>query len=58
MYTQEQYIQEAIQIVSTWPDVPNEDFAETVIMQAMIMSGSSPDSWQSTQEEYPTTRQR
>jgi hypothetical protein len=55
MHTQEQYIQEAIQIVSAWPDVSDEDFAETVNLQAMIMSGSSPESWQITQEEYLST---
>ena len=58
MSTQEQYIQEAIQIVSAWPDVQDEDFAETVNMQAMIMSGSSPDSWQITQDEHQSTSHR
>jgi hypothetical protein len=58
MYTQEQYIQEAIQIVSGWPDIPDEDFAETVNKQTMIMSGCRPDYWSDRENEFPSTSHR
>jgi hypothetical protein len=55
MQTQEQYIQEAIQFVSAWPDIPDEEFADTVNMQAMIMSGCCPESWGDQQDELNST---
>ena len=40
--TQQNYIIEALEIVSAW-GVPDEDFADAVNDQAMLMAGVSPD---------------
>jgi len=38
----ENYILDALEIVSSW-DVPDEDFADAVNDQAMLMAGVNPD---------------
>ena len=38
----ENYNLDALEIVSSW-DVPEEDFAQTVNDQAMLMAGINPD---------------
>jgi hypothetical protein len=42
VYTLEDYIPEALDMVSAW-DVPNEDFAQTVNDQARLMAGVHPE---------------
>ena len=39
---QQDYILDALEIVSAW-DVPDEDFADAVNDQAMLMAGVNPD---------------
>ena len=39
----ENYILEAIEMVSAWPDIPEEVFGRTVNEQASLMSGNSID---------------
>ena len=38
----QEYILDALEIVSAW-DVPDEDFADAVNDQAMLMAGANPD---------------
>ena len=38
----ENHILDALEIVSAW-DIPEEDFAQTVNDQAMLMAGVNPD---------------
>ena len=38
----EQYVIDALELVSTW-DLPDEDFADAVNDQAMLMAGVNPD---------------
>ena len=42
MYTLEDYIPEALDMVSAW-DVPDEDFAQTVNDKARLMAGIQPE---------------
>lgn len=39
---QQDHISEALEIVSAW-NIPDEDFADAVNDQAMLMAGISPD---------------
>ena len=39
----EDYLTEAMNTVSAWPDVPDEDFAQVVTDQAKLMAGITPD---------------
>ena len=39
---QQDHISEALEIVSAW-NIPDEDFADAVNDQAMLMAGVSPD---------------
>ena len=39
----EDYVLDAIEMVSAWDDVPDEDFADAVNVQAMLMAGVNPD---------------
>ena len=48
---QQDYILDALMIVSAW-DLPDEDFADAVNDQAMLMAGVNPDD---IQERYPDT---
>jgi hypothetical protein len=38
-----EYLLDAVAIVSAWDDVPDEEFADTVNAQARLMAGCSPD---------------
>jgi|GEM_PF-1145212 hypothetical protein len=58
MYTQEQYIQEAIQLVSAWPEVPDEEFAEMVTQQAVLMSGCCEQFYSGNEPESPSISHR
>ena len=49
MYKLEDYIPDAIEMVSAW-DIPDEEFAQTVNDQARLMAGVQPE------EPWPETR--
>mgnify|MGYP001820663498 CR=1 FL=1 len=52
MYTLEDYIPEALDMVSTW-DVPDEQLADAINAQAKLMSGITPeDSWEDILETH------
>jgi hypothetical protein len=42
MYTYEDYIPDALQLVSTW-DIPEDDLADAVVDQAQLMAHCCPD---------------
>ena len=42
MYSYENYLLDAIEVVSTW-DLPEEGFADAVNAQAKLMAGVPPD---------------
>ena len=44
---QQDYILDALEIVSAW-DLPDEDFADAVNDQAMLMAGVNPDDLRET----------
>jgi len=46
----ENYILDAVEMVSTW-DIPDEDFADAVNDQAMLMAGVNPDELPERQSE-------
>ncbi len=48
----EDYIPEAIEMVSTW-DIPDEDFTDAVNDQARLMAGINPDDFWENPEENP-----
>jgi hypothetical protein len=48
---QQNYYLDALEIVSSW-DLPDEDFADAVNDQAMLMAGVNPDE---LPERYPDT---
>ena len=39
----DEYIRDAVAIVSAWDDVPDDEFADTVNAQAQLMAGVNPD---------------
>jgi hypothetical protein len=39
----EEYLLDAVAVVSAWEDVPDEDFANTVNMQARFLAGFNID---------------
>jgi hypothetical protein len=47
----ENHILDAVEIVSAW-DLPDEDFADAVNAQAMLMAGVNPDD---LRETFPDT---
>jgi len=47
---QENYILEALEIVSAW-DLPDEDLADAINDQARLMAGASPDEFLEVQSE-------
>ena len=55
MYTLEDYIPDAIEMVSAW-DVPDEQLADAINAQAKLMSGITPDeSWEEVMNEHRKT---
>jgi hypothetical protein len=49
----EDYPTEAVHMVSAWPDVPDEDFAQVVTDQAKLMTGFNPDElWEDPPDTY------
>jgi hypothetical protein len=47
----EEYLLDAVAIVSAWDDVPDEEFADTVNAQVRLMAGVNPDDvWRCTDD--------
>jgi hypothetical protein len=47
----DEYLLDAVAIVSAWDDVPDEEFADTVNAQARLMAGVNPDDvWRCTDD--------
>ena len=49
-----EYLLDAVAIVSAWDDVPEEEFADTVNAQARLMAGIQPDEHWSFDSATPT----
>ena len=51
----DEYLLDAVAIVSAWDDVPDEEFADTVNAQARLMAGVNPDDvWHSDDSPFST----
>lgn len=50
----EEYLLDAVAIVSAWDDVPDEEFADTVNAQAQLMAGVNADEYWSFDSETST----
>ena len=54
----EQYFQDAVEIVSSWPDIDDDEFSSLVVQQAMLMSGCCNDYYLGTMPEFPSISHR
>lgn len=49
----DEYLLNAVAIVSAWDDVPDDEFADTVNAQARLMAGCSPDDVWHSDDDSP-----